>query len=341
MKMCSECGCVMKETDTSCPNCGHKEDDILEIPKENHRNSLDVESQFEEKEPKREIQESPFLTAIESNPFEGLPVVNNKHEISEEQEDYNPFYMQNKTPEPRYYPPVNTNIINEKKESSISPKAIIATVLIIIIALGCFLAPKIFKDKEKKADPISIPQIKLSEIEDSKNDKDNNEQPENPNQDPEENPNGNEENPPVEDPSNIVKKQVGEFILSIPNNYNIGNYEDMGITVVEPTTGATITFIQGVADIKTYRSQQDNLVEQMEQGGTTVGRIYNTVMNNLDTQVMELSQEDVSYIMLIVAVKKGKTLLIMVADQSKPHEFNYDIISDAISIASSATTAGI
>lgn len=346
MKMCSECGCIMQETDTKCPNCGHEEISSQSGPEENPFAFNDSVMPTTNAEQQNEFQDSPFGTHQEANPFEGLPSIN-KPKVKEEVDDYNPFYMQNKTPEPQSYQPVNNNINPPKKENNSSPAIVIVIAIVVIVALGFLIAPIMLKNNSNNSNQLSIPQIKLNEIEDigssaTKPEEKPSEDPEKPieTEDPEE-PSGGEVTPPVEEPQNYTNKQVGEFVLQIPKNYNIGNYADMGITLVEPTTGATITFIQGVADIKDYRKQQDTLIAEMEQDGTTVGRVYNTIMNNMDTQVMELSQEDVSYIMMIVAVKKGKTLLIMAADQASPHEFNYDIASAAINIASTIERAGV
>ncbi|MDE5888926.1 MAG: hypothetical protein K2H20_02790, partial [Bacilli bacterium] len=339
MKMCDKCGCVMDESNEVCPNCNHKPDTSnsngLELPKENHRNSMNVSApEKPKKKVKAEpaIQESPFPENV--NPFDGLPVPIKKEIPKIRPEDESPilkhFTESNSVPVNNYN--FQTNIAPPKKKNN-DLKIIVITFLLLASG-GCFLVSNIFSSREKLSDE-NITKIILSEVEEIKDSPSQKpiEVPEDPNptEDPEEDPSQ------PETPKDYTIKQVGDFTINIPNTYEITSYEDLGWTITDKSTGKTMTFIQGVSDIKSYRLRKDELINEMETSGTKVNKTYNTTIKNHDLFIMELSQTDVSYIMFVVTIgTTGKTMLVMAADYANPHTFNYEVLNESLNIIDTA-----
>lgn len=355
MKMCPKCGCIMKETDEVCPNCGHT--DVKN----------DTTTTSSSKESPLSAPENPFANINLHK--RGKKKEGNLLDIPEEEDPFEKK-QKNSSPNldfgiPKVKTPLEDKLINKPSTQDTAPKGKfglgdapskttnnntkddnskmlmpICMVVIIIIG-GIFFITNTISKKETK-EPASTPDIKLSENEtpkDTKKEDQNNKIDDEENEKPEENPNENDpteqEEPeePEELPANTFKATLGNYTFIVSNDYVAVPYEENGLTLTNTVLGTTMTLMEGVYDLKTYRSMQEDLKTSMEQDGTTVQSAYSTFIRNRDLQVMELIEPSVSYIMAITQIDtSGHTLLIMAADINNPHTINYEVLDEALTI---------
>ena len=340
MKMCPKCGCIMKDTDEKCPNCGNNDQKQevntssgLENPFENinlHKRTKKKESNIlnipEEADPfeKKQTSTSPNFTP--DLPKVKTPIKNTSTNSSTVNESRNPKGK---------FGLGETNQITQNNSPS-NNKLLTPLCMIVIIIIGVVVLITNNNSKQETKNPSTVPDIKLSENENPKdkpNDDDKNNKIEDEKNPPSEKDPNENVNPPDEIPENTFVAKLGKYTFYVPNDYVAVPYEEDGLTLSNGNLGITMTFIEGVYDLKTYRSMQDDLTSSMQQDGTIVNRAYSTLISNHDLQIMEVIEPSVSYIMAITQINSsGQTLIIMAADMYDPQKFNYEILNEALKI---------
>lgn len=224
------------------------------------------------------------------------------------------------------------NRIKRDRESN----QMILIIIAIILALACAVAVTYFIFSNLKTkEPKPTPNIELTTPD------------ENPNQSITENPTTTEhpeepnpEAPSPEEPTipeNTYEEKYGYYTFSIPANYKTSSYQDsgieMGITLLDEKTGASISFMPGVNTLEGYKEQEQSLTTSMEADGTIVNKIETRMIKNHEIYLLELIQGELHYIMAITPIEsKDNTMIMFISDYSKQTSFNYDILNDAINI---------
>lgn len=228
---------------------------------------------------------------------------------------------------------INPSLDNSPKDNE-SKKMLLIIVGVILLLIIAVVSIYFIFNKSKNKEPEASPTIELTKPDEnpqppSSEDPTTPEQPSNPNEEPK----------PVEPtiPENTYEYKYSIYQFYIPNNYKASSYQDenkeMGITLVDEKTGASISFMPGVNTLNGYKDQEQNLITSMEADGTKVNKIETKTIKNHEVYLLELIEENLHYIMAITPIEsKDNTIIMFIADYSNQATFNYDVLNDAIGI---------
>lgn len=223
---------------------------------------------------------------------------------------------------------IETNSSKPKPDND-SKIVIFIIVGVVLLLVGLVVAFYFIFNKENNNGSEQSPTIELTTPD---------ENPEEPSIDYPTTPENPETEPPESSiPENTYAYTYGIYTFYIPNNYKTTAYQDnnkeIGITLLDENTGASISFMPGVSTLKGYQEQEESLTTSMEAEGTIVNKIETKNIQNHEIYLLELIEEKLSYIMAITPIEsKDNTMIIFVSDYSNSSSFNYDILNDAISI---------
>lgn len=221
--------------------------------------------------------------------------------------------------------------LNNSSKDNDSKKMILIIIGVILLLIGIVVTIYFIFNKPKSKEPEVSNPIELTKPDENPKPplSENPEQPSDP----------NEEQKPEEPtiPENTYEYKYSIYQFYIPNNYKTSSYKDdnkeMGITLIDEETGASISFMPGVNTLAGYKDQEENLTISMEADGTTVNKIETKMVKNHEVYLLELIEEELHYIMAITPIEsKDNTMIMFIADYRNQASFNYDILNDAISI---------
>lgn len=228
---------------------------------------------------------------------------------------------------------IKPNLNNPPKDNE-SKKMLLIIIGVILLLIGIIVSIYFIFNKSRNKEPEASPTIELSKP-DENPEPPTSEEPTTPGQpsDPTQEPKPAEPSTP----ENTYEYNYSIYTFYIPNNYKTSSYQDdtkeMGITLLDEKTGASISFMPGVNTLKGYKEQEQNLTTSMEADGTIVNKIETKMIKNHEIYLLELIQGELHYIMAITPIEsKDNTIIMFISDYSNQTKFNYDILNDAISI---------